>query len=121
MKRIITGCLILSAATFIAWARFINARSYDELDKMSDIIVVARPVATNDTDEKTILPRISPDVLVVGLSSEFEIIANLKGDKSLKKLVVHHYRFANPDQGVVVNPPMLASFDPKKSGSSEKF
>ncbi len=114
MKPIITGCLVLSAATFIAWARLINARSYDELDKMSDIIAVARPVATTDTDEKTILPNISPDILVVGLSSEFEIIANLKGDNRLKKLVVHHYRLANPHQSMF-NAPMLASFDPKKS------
>src|SRR3990172_2878053 len=93
-----------------AGARGINVRSYQELDKMSDIIVVAKPVATRDTEEKTILPFISPDIPVVGLSSEFEIIANLKGDKSLNELVVHHYRLAIPDRPML-NGPCLASFD----------
>jgi len=61
MKPIVTGCLVLGATTFIACAagaRLIHTRSYQELDKLSDIIVVARPVATKDTDEKTILPHI---------------------------------------------------------------
>ena len=114
MKPILTACLILGATTSIAGARGINVRSYQELDKMSEIIVVAKPVATRDTEEKTILPFISPDIPVVGLSSEFEIIANLKGDKSLKELVVHHYRLANPDRPML-NGPCLASFDPKDS------
>jgi hypothetical protein len=114
MKPIITGCLIVGAATFMADARPINARSYQDLDKLSDIIVVARPVATRDTDEKTILPNISPDILVVGLSSEFEIIASLKGDNRLKKLVVHHYRLAHPHQPMF-NAPMLAEFDAEKA------
>jgi hypothetical protein len=107
MKPILTACLILGATTSIADARELNLRSYEELDKMSDIIVVAKPVATRDTEEKTILPHISPDIPVVGLSSEFEIIANLKGDKSPKELVVHHYRLANPDRPML-NAPWLA-------------
>jgi hypothetical protein len=48
------------------------------------------------------------------MSSEFEVSIVLKGDKSLKKLVVHHYRLKNPDK-LMLNAPNLASFDAKES------
>lgn len=111
---VFTSCLIFAATTFVADGRIINVRSYDELDKMSDIIVVAEPVSTKDTDEKTILQHISPDIPVVGLSAEFEIITVLKGDPGLKKLVVHHYRLANTNE-LISDDPTLASFNPKES------
>ncbi len=98
MKSIITSLLVLAATTFVADARLINSRSFRELDKRADIIVVAKPVSTKDTAEQINLPHISPDIHVVGLSSEFEVSLVLKGDNSLKKLVVHHYRLANPGQ-----------------------
>ena len=113
MKTLIANILILAATTFMADARAINVRSYEDLDKKSDIIVVAKPVSTKDTDEKTILRGISPDIHVVGLSSEFEIIVVLKGDNDLKKLVVHHYRLATNE--MMINGPDLAFFDPKES------
>src|ERR1017187_4301089 len=97
MKFIITSFLILAGTTFVADARFIDSRTFREMDKTADIIVVAKPVSTKDTDEQTNLPYISPAVHVVGLSSEFEVSLVLKGDNSLKKLVVHHYRLANSD------------------------
>jgi hypothetical protein len=114
MKIIITSFLILVATTFVADARFINSRTFRELDKTADIIVVAKPVSTKDTAEQIDLPGIGPAVYVVGLSSEFEVSLVLKGDKSLKKLVVHHYRLANPNEQMM-NAPALASFDPKES------
>jgi ankyrin repeat protein len=69
---------------------------------------------TKDTAERIVLPHISPDIPVVGLSTEFEVSVVLKGDNGLKKLVVHHYRLANPDQRMG-NAPVLAAFDPKES------
>jgi hypothetical protein len=92
MKRIISSLLILAATTFVADARFIDARPFEEMEKTADIIVVAKPVSTEDTDEQTNLSSFKPPVPVVGLSSEFEVSLVLKGDNSLKKLVVHHYR-----------------------------
>jgi ankyrin repeat protein len=114
MKSTIASLFVLAVLTLAAGARLVGGRSYSDLDKMSDIIVVATPVSTRDTDEKTILHGISPDVHVVGLSSEFETVVVLKGDKSLKKLVVHHYRLENPKQ-LMGNAPLLASFKPKES------
>ncbi len=82
-------------------------------DKRADILVVATPVSTKDTAEQIALPGIGPALAVVGLSSEFEVSFVLKGDHGLKKLVVHHYRLANPDQKMN-NAPFLASFESKK-------
>lgn len=108
----ITSFLILVATTFVADAREINSRTFRELDKTADIIVVAKPVSTKDTDEQTNLFSFKPPVPVVGLSSEFEVGLVLKGDSSLKKLVVHHYRRADHPGWNEFN---LASFDPKDS------
>jgi ankyrin repeat protein len=107
--------LVCSALASVADARGIRMRTYDELDRMSDVIVIAKPVSTKVTAGPiTTLKGISPDIPVVGLSSEFEIIVILKGDSNLKKLVVHHYQLANPDEQMG-NPPVLAAFDPTES------
>lgn len=114
MKSIITSFLVLGATTFVADARLINSRSFRELCERADIIVVAKPISTKDTAEQIDLRGIRPAVHAVGLSSEFEVSLVLKGDNSLKKLVVHHYRLANPDQ-LMQDATGLASFDPKES------
>ena len=96
MNRTLASFLILAATTFVADARFIDARPFEEMEKTADTIVVAKPVSTKDTDEQTNLSSYKPPVPVVGLSSEFEVSLVLKGDSNLKKLVVHHYRLAGP-------------------------
>ena len=112
MERIISCLLFLAATTFVADARFIDARPFEEMEKSADTIVVAKPVSTRDTDERTNLSSYKPHVPVVGLSSEFEVGLVLKGDSSLTKLVVHHYRRADHPGWNEFN---LDSFDPKDS------
>ena len=112
MERIISCLLFLAATTFVADARFIDARPFEEMEKTADAIVVAKPVSTRDTDEQTNLSSFKPPVPVVGLSSEFEVSLVLKGDSNLKKLVVHHYRLADLPGWNEFN---LATFDPKES------
>lgn len=114
MKKFLSGFLILAVATYLAYGRAIYVRTFRELYQKSDIIVVGKPVSTKDTAEQTVLHGISPDVHVLGLSSEFDVIFVLKGDSSLKDLVVHHYRLANPNLGIGSGPE-LASFDPTES------
>jgi hypothetical protein len=119
MKPLILSLLVFAVTTSVAGAREILAPELRLIDKVVNLVVVAKPISTHDTAEVTNLPRISPDVQVVGVSSEFKVIYVLKGDPSLKQVVVHHYRPPNsPDrQGkndwyYGVN---LASFDPKAS------
>ena len=112
MKTINTGLLILTAA-LLAQAREMRSWSYQELYDQADLVVIAKPISTQDASERAVLPKFSPDLNVVGLSTAFDISVVMKGDRSLKKCVLHHYRLANPKE-MRVNGPMLASFDPKE-------
>ena len=97
----------------LAQARELESQSYQELYAKADLVVIAKPISTKDTTEQAVLPKIGPPLQVVGLSTEFDIALVMKGDKSLKKLVLHHYRLADPDAEMkMANGPMLASFDP---------
>lgn len=111
MKKLTILFLIL-APTIVAQARIVRMWSYQELYDQSDLIVIAKHISTEDTAEQWVLPDISPNVDVVGLSSKFAVSFVLKGDKSLKSLVLHHYRLspAIADK-LMVNGPTLTSFD----------
>jgi hypothetical protein len=110
MKRAIAVFLMLATA-LLAEARLMRSWSYQELYDTADLVVVAKPISTQDTSEKAVLPNIAPDVHVVGVSTEFEISVVMKGDKRMKKTTLHHYRQADPKP--LMNGPMLVSFDPK--------
>src|SRR3989442_10448892 len=112
MKTIITGLTILTVA-LLAQAREMTSWSYQELYDQADLVVIAKPISTQDATEKAVLPNISPNVHVVGLSTQFDISVVMKGDKHLKKCVLHHFRLANPKE-MLDNGPMLVSFDPKQ-------
>jgi hypothetical protein len=111
MKTTIIAVLML-ATGFLAQARLMRSWSYQELFDQADIVVIAKPVATQDTSEQAVLPDIAPDVHVVGLSTDFDASVVMKGDKSMKKFVLHHYRLANPKESMD-NGPSLAFFEPK--------
>src|SRR5689334_4304386 len=112
MKKIIAAFLIL-ATVLLAQARLMKSWSYQELYDQSDLVVIAKPISTQDTTEKATLPNIAPDVRVVGLSTEFDVSLVMKGDKSVKKTTLHHYRLADPKQ-LLINGPNLAAFDPRQ-------
>jgi len=112
MKRILSVLLIL-ATGLLAQARLMKSWSYQELYDQSDLVVIAKPTSTQDTTEKATLPNISPDVHVVGLSTQFDISLVMKGDTSAKKATLHHYRLADPEQ-LMRNGPSLTSFDSKQ-------
>ncbi|HVU28055.1 MAG TPA: hypothetical protein VHG71_10020 [Verrucomicrobiae bacterium] len=111
MKLIVTTLLIATTA-FLAQARLMRTWSYQDLFDQADIVVIAKPTGTQDTGEQATLPNIAPDVHVIGLSTDFDISVVVKGDKTLKKLILHHYRLENPKE-LMMNGPNLASFNPK--------
>jgi hypothetical protein len=112
MKKIIAALLIVTM-TLLAEARLVRTWSYQELYDQADLVVIAKPALIQDTSEQTVLPNIAPDVHVIGLSTDFNISVVMKGDKSLRTLVLHHYRLANPKE-LMLNGPELATFDPKQ-------
>ncbi|MBI3985944.1 MAG: hypothetical protein HY343_03440 [Lentisphaerae bacterium] len=94
----------------IVGARMIRLWSYQELLDKSDLVVIATPTATNDTQEHIDLPGFHGQP-VIGVETKFRVSAILKGDKTLKDFVLHHYR---ADNKTVDNGPNLISFDPEK-------
>jgi hypothetical protein len=114
--KIITATLLIFATTCLAHARPFTLWSYQELYDKAGLVIIAKPISTQDTAENTTLPDI-PDVHVVGLSTEFKISVVMKGDKSMKKVTLHHYRLADPKEELI-NGPSLISFDPKQQPST---
>ncbi len=111
MRKLLLGFIILGTS-LLGQARLMQSWSYQELYDQADLVVVAKPESTQPTDEHFILPNIAPDVHVVGLSTHFYIKLVMKGDKTMKALVLHHCRLANPGE-LMMNGPELAEFDPK--------
>ena len=91
VKNIFTGFLII-ATTILAEARISKYWSDQEIYDKADLVVIARPVSTQETNEQTVLPDIAPHVQVIGLSTIFDVRAVMKGDRDLKSLILHHYR-----------------------------
>jgi hypothetical protein len=89
LKSIFISLFILAAATFVADARFIDARPFEEMEKTAATIVVAKPISTTDTDEQTNLSSCKPPVPVVGLSSEFEVGLVFKDDSTHARSIEH--------------------------------
>jgi hypothetical protein len=113
MKRLLTFAILILATTIVAQARIVKRWSYQELYDQSDLIVIAKYISSEGTTEQWVLPNISPNVDVIGMSSNFAVFLVLKGDQSLKSLVLHHYQLSNPAiaDKPMINGPMLASFD----------
>jgi hypothetical protein len=119
MGRVMTKIAILFlilAPTIVAQARIVKAWSYQELYDQSDLIVIAKHISSERTAEQWVLPNISPNTDVVGLSSKFAVFLVLKGDQGVKTLILHHYQLKTPVSAdiPVINGPMLASFDSDK-------
>jgi hypothetical protein len=70
----------------------------------ADFVVIARVVATKDTDERSALGPFN----VIGVATEFRPHLILKGDKSLTAFQLHHYRLASEAQNeAIANGPNL--------------
>ena len=97
--KVITIILLIFSTICVAHARTMRTWSYQELYDEADLVIIAKPISTQDTAEKTTLPNIAPDVHVVGLSTEFEISVVMKGDKNLKKSILKKAKFGYTAKG----------------------
>jgi len=112
-----------------SYARLLVTFTYEELFAKSDLVVIATPMAkTADTREQSSLPNISTqhedgtssEVKSIGLETAFKVSVVLKGDKNIKRFVLHHYREAE-SSAVVLNGPILVSFDPSDAAHRFSF
>jgi hypothetical protein len=100
--------------------------SYKELLDKSDLVVIATPKSkTTDTKEQAYLPNIMRQdengnqrrVDAIGVETVFVVAAVLKGDQTIRRFTLHHYREA--ETGVAeMNGPLLVFFDPDTSDRS---
>jgi len=74
----------------------------------ADLVVIAVPISTKNTEERCKLPE---GFAVAGVETEFEVVSVTKGDKTLKKFVLHHYRLVTEG---ALRSPFLLSFDPQQ-------
>jgi hypothetical protein len=91
-------------------ARLMQDWTYQELFAKSDLVVIAKvSTSTRDTNEQNTVTDISPPEPVIGVTTEFESLLVLKGQKQ-DRFVLHHYRRKSSEP--LVNGPMLVSFNP---------
>lgn len=108
----------LVAVAGICHARICPHWTYEQLTEGADLVVIATPTETKDTD-KTVFPdigsvdaagNVSP-VPAVGIETKFKVLAVLKGDKNQKDFVLYHLKEVNkPGRGSAAT----VSFNPKE-------
>jgi hypothetical protein len=110
LKLILVGAVVAAVASGgVASARIIPPWTFQQLTDRSDLVVIGKPVSTNDTAERISNWQGFTMQSVVGVETKFSVDAVLKGDKQLKTVVLHHYR---ADRLWVPNGPTFLSFDP---------
>jgi len=110
---VVAGLLLISNA--IVAARGVRLWSYQELLDRSDLVVIATPIATDDTKEVTAFPGFEGERFI-GVQTRFAVSAFLKGDKTLTNLVLHHYRAPHgTSSSRLPNGPTFVSFAPRTS------
>ncbi len=113
MKRFLIALLLLALPAG-GWARMIPTYSGQELFDRADVVVIGKPRSVHDTDEA--LPPDNWPGFRHGVETEFQISGVLKGDRSLKTVILHTFRFADADQWISssINGPGIYLFDPKQ-------
>jgi hypothetical protein len=109
---------LLLVSMGIVGARAIRPWPYQELLERSDLAVIATPTATSDTQEHIELPGFGGQ-RVIGVETRFAVSGVLKGDKTLKDLVLHHYR-PGPDGMIVPNGPTFVYFAVSENPSAPR-
>lgn len=105
---------LLFAVPLVAVGRIRPTWTYEHMHNEADLVVIARPVSSTPTEEKTSLPNISPQVRVAGVETRLEVRLVLKGWPKTKSACLHHYALQNPADGQVRGAPQLVTFDPKQ-------
>ena len=109
LRTILLSISLVLASFGILDARIVRTWTDQELLDKSDLVVIAVPTATHDTQERGPLPGDERQP-VIGVQTDFSVTSVLKGVQSTKTVTLHHYR---PDKMEVPNAPSFVSFDPR--------
>jgi hypothetical protein len=112
MKKLMFLMLFVALAAPLR-GRLMKDWTFPEMFAKSDLVVIAMPIATFETRERTALKEIGPPPIeVLGVNTEFEVRLVFKGQDAIKKFTLHHYKLADQQQ-TFVNGPHLVAFDSK--------
>jgi hypothetical protein len=121
IRRILVAAAIsFCVTTNQSQARLMEVITYREMLAKSDLVVIATPKSkTTDTGEHALFPNMvkrdeyggESKVESIGVETVFVVSAVLKGDNTIKKFTLHHYREGNSSHAMV-NGPLLVFFDP---------
>jgi len=105
-------CLVLESH-----ARPSQGLDYDTQNDKATLVVIATPTKVAETSELAALPGIGSyydgrieDVMGKGVETTFQVLTVLKGERSTKTLVLHHFTLVKPP---MARGPDLVSFEPK--------
>ena len=96
-------------------ARIMTAWSYDGLNQKATFVVIATPTKVTTTTEHAALPNIragTNEIIGTGLETSFEVLTVLKGHRSVRMFVLHHYVLAGSKE-IMLSGPRSVSFEPK--------
>ena len=105
-------------------ARIMTAWTYESLNDKATFVVIATPKKVTTTSEHAALPNISAGtnaIIGIGVETQFDVLAVLRGDRDAKTFVLHHYKEQplperSSDGRIIVysgGGPGLVSFEPK--------
>lgn len=129
--------LALGAATILLWvipkpaqARLVSWLSYREILAKSDLVVIANPLnKTANTKERSVLPGISQQdqqgrqgkIESVGVETVFTVLAVLKGNPTIRRFTLHHYRETESSGGPSIGGPLPVKFDPSDVSARSSY
>jgi hypothetical protein len=99
-------------------ARLLQVLNYDQQNDKATLVVIATPTAVAGTSELAALPNIETvyqdgrkePVMGKGVETSFNVLTVLKGERSTKTFVLHHFALAGSPAS---RGPNLVSFAPK--------
>jgi hypothetical protein len=83
-------------------ARPMEGGTYQQMYDKADLVVIAKPLSSKDTEERTMLPGWEY-IHVVGVNTELETRLVLKGDKTVKRFALHHYKLDSRLEPLPIN------------------
>jgi hypothetical protein len=105
---------LLLAIPLVAGGRIVPIWTYERMHEQADLVVIAKPISSTPTNEKTSLPNISPEIRVVGMETKLDVRLVLKGSPKTKTAVLDHFALENPAARPGRGAPQLVTFDPKQ-------
>lgn len=115
MKTLVTLISVAAVSTATSVSAYtLPSYAYEDMFKVSDLVVIARPAASRDTGERHLDRHVSPPAPVAGVVTDCNALYVLKVPK-LKKFKLHHFRDLTDPNRVVVGGPTGISFDIPKN------